>query len=360
MFSNRDYATVSRLVFRMQLSDIAEFDKKISHNSTLNVNARGALYRGIRQQIARNFKKATEQSDRRVCSYCRIESDGYNEEVAFVLITEEFMPLQENLETSDEDEQEKKDTAKNVKAKGKESSPSGTHCSTSKMEKKSGEESDKILGTVSKKEKTSKASEKYLEKVANGKQSCKVKKRDEPRHAEHRDKKKTDLVNSKSQSVNKIIDAGDRSVDVSNENRNEKQKSHDKEKDPTKTKSPETEKFSEKEKGFNTKKSPDKKTGCEIEKKREKGHVKVHKTDDSKEIEEVEKTGHKNDYKERVLVKKKIHQQEKKRSDVSHVHLDKEPSKLIDMKNNNSDVSLGKIVLKEHFDQTKENNRRKC
>lgn len=96
-----DSASVSRLIFSMQVSDIAEYDKKITHNATLDADARRALYRGLRQQIARNFKKASELKGRRVCSYCHIGgSSDYDKEVAFVLITKDLAAFGAGQETS--------------------------------------------------------------------------------------------------------------------------------------------------------------------------------------------------------------------------------------------------------------------
>jgi hypothetical protein len=116
-----DSATVSRLIFSMQISDVAEFDKKIAHNSTLDAEARRALYRGLRQQIARNFKKATELKGRRVCSYCHIGgSSDYDKEVAFVLITKDLAALgavQETNSSSSDDGSLEKNLTQNAEGK---------------------------------------------------------------------------------------------------------------------------------------------------------------------------------------------------------------------------------------------------
>jgi len=337
MYSNGDHATVSRLVFKMQLSDIAEFDRKIAHNSTLDVDACRALYRGIRQQIARNFKKVTEQSSRRVCSYCRIKSDQYDEEVAFVLITKELIAFQVSVESGDEEESMKNDTAKNAKVKDKESSRKVDHCRTSRIENKT--KSGEMFETKSKDERMNKANEKCLAEVAGGKQSCKVKRSDDI----DKDKIKIDHMQGKVQEKMKNnTDAKDQSEDANNGNgrKKEKQEVHG------------CEKFHEKKK----------EEGHDRERKsdsgKEKVNEKVHKIGSLKDIEEQKKTSHVKDNEEKKLMKeKKLNQVKEKGSDKFHVHIEKESSKIVESKTNDGSVLLRKTIMKELEEDTTRANR---
>ena len=88
VYRTDDRASLQRLVFNMQDSDIVKFDDHIHHNETLDHRTRLALYSKIRQQVVRNFERANRSHKNPVCRYCQVAVGPVNDYVAFVVFSE--------------------------------------------------------------------------------------------------------------------------------------------------------------------------------------------------------------------------------------------------------------------------------